>query len=474
MSYDCTFLDDLDLDGSVSTDVTYREGRAKDWGTPADLETLPDAVVWPASTADVSAVLAAANDRDVPVTPYAAGSGLEGSAAPTHGGISLDMTRMDDVVEIRPDDLQVDVQPGVIGSDVDEAVGRHGLFFPPLPSSGDLSTIGGMIATDASGMKTVKYGEVSDWVLRLEAVLADGSVVTAGSRAAKSSSGYNLKDLIVGSEGTLAVVTEATLKLAGIPEQKRAGRATFATIDDATSAISDAITSGVDVATIELLDETTATMANAYTGTDLPDVPLVFLEFHADHGIEEEVDFCRAIFEAHDVQRFEMAADESEMDRLWEARRDLAYAMREWDEDLDDLHPGDVTVPISKYPEIIRYARDLADEYDLTIPCFGHAGDGNFHYDVLVDTSDPAQVEKGEDVYAKIVERALELGGTATGEHGVGLGKREFLVAEHGEAGVEAMRAIKRALDPRDTLNPGKLFPETVGGGRVRAVDDEA
>ncbi|MFB6124205.1 MAG: FAD-binding oxidoreductase [Haloferacaceae archaeon] len=472
MGYDCAFLDDLDLDGSVSTDAAYREGRATDWGTPPDLETLPDAVVWPASTADVSAVLAAANDRDVPVTPYAAGSGLEGSAAPTHGGISLDMTRMDDIVDVRPDDLQVDVGPGVIGSDVDEAVGRHGLFFPPLPSSGDLSTIGGMIATDASGMKTVKYGEVSDWVLRLEAVLADGGVITAGTKAAKSSSGYNLKDLVVGSEGTLAVVTEATLQLAGIPEQKRAGRAIFSSIDDATSAISDAITSGVDVATIELLDEITATMANDYAGLDLPDAPMVFLEFHADHGIEEEVDFCRTIFEAHDVARFEMAATESEMDRLWQARKDVAYATREWDENLTDLHPGDVTVPISKYPEIIRYARDLANEYDLIVPCFGHAGDGNFHYDVLVDADDPDQIEAGEEVYAKIVDRALELGGTATGEHGIGLGKREFLVAEHGEATVDAMRAIKRALDPRDTLNPGKLFPETLDGTRVRDVDD--
>ncbi|WP_423750726.1 FAD-binding oxidoreductase [Salinirarus marinus] len=472
MGYDCAFLDDLDLDGSVSTDASYREGRATDWGTPPDLETLPDAVVWPASTSDVAAVLAAANERGVPVTPYAAGSGLEGSAAPTHGGISLDMTRMDGIVEVRPDDLQVDVEPGVIGSDVDEAVGRHGLFFPPLPSSGDISTIGGMIATDASGMKTVKYGEVSDWVLRLEAVLADGRVITAGTKAAKSSSGYNLKDLVVGSEGTLAVVTEATLKLAGIPEQKRAGRAIFPTIDDATSAISDAITSGVDVATIELLDETTATMANAYAGLDLPDAPMVFLEFHADHGIEEEVEFCRTIFEAHDVSQFEMAATESEMDRLWQARKDVAYASREWDDDLEPLHPGDVTVPISKYPEIIRYARDLAAEYDLTIPCFGHAGDGNFHYVVLVDPDDPDHVAAGEEVYARIVDRALELGGTATGEHGIGLGKREFLVAEHGEATVEVMRAIKRALDPRDTLNPGKMFPETLEGKRIRGVDD--
>ncbi|MFB6108498.1 MAG: FAD-binding oxidoreductase [Haloplanus sp.] len=471
MEYDLAFLDALDLDGSVSTDRSYREGRAEDWGTPSDLKRLPDAVVWPASTADVSAILAAANDRGVPVTPYAAGSGLEGSAAPTHGGISLDLTRMDEILEVRPDDLQVDVQPGVIGSDVDEAVGQYGLFFPPLPSSGDLSTIGGMIATDASGMKTVKYGEVRDWVLRLEAVLADGTVISAGSRAAKTSSGYNLKDLLVGSEGTLAVVTEATLELSGIPEQKRAGRALFADIEDATAAISDAITAGVDVATIELLDETTATMANAYAGLDLPDTPMVFLEFHADHGVDEEVEFCQTVFEAHDVTRFEMAATESEMDALWQARKDLAYATREWDETRTPIHPGDVTVPISKYPDIIRYARELGAEHGFEIPCYGHAGDGNLHYEILADHDDPDDLALAEEVYGKVVERALELGGTATGEHGIGLGKRQYLVAEHGEGAVEAMRSIKRALDPRDTLNPGKIFPETADGDRVRADD---
>ncbi|WP_435178277.1 FAD-binding oxidoreductase [Halorussus sp. AFM4] len=468
MAHDCSFLADLDLDGEASFGDSARENHATDFGAEErGRGVTPDAVVWPESTADVSAVLAAANDRRVPVTPYAAGTGLEGNAVPAHRGISLDLSRMDAVLEVRPDDFQVDVEPGILGAAVDEAVASDGLFFPPLPSSGDISTIGGMIANDASGMKTVKYGEVSDWVLAVEAVLADGSVITAGSRAAKTSSGYNLKDVLVGSEGTLGVVTRATLELAGRPEQIRGARALFPTLDDAAAAVFDAVRSGVDVAKIELMDATSARMANAYTGTDLPDVPAVYLEFHANHGVEREIEFCRGVFCDHDVERFDVA-DEDEMDDLWRARKEMAYALQLWDPDLSPLHPGDVTVPISAYPEMVSYVKELADERDLVVACFGHAGDGNLHYTVLVDEDDEEQVEAGTEMYEAAVEKAIDLGGTATGEHGIGLGKRKFLETEHGAESVEAMRRLKRAFDPRDTLNPGKMFPETTEGGRVR------
>ena len=473
MTHDCSFLEALDLaDDQVSVADGRRESHATDFGTERnDDGALPDAVVWPETTADVSAVLAAATDRGVPVTPYAAGTGLEGNAVPAHGGISLDLTRMDDVVDYRPDDFQIDVGPGMIGADVDEYVAADGLFLPPLPSSGDISTIGGMIATDASGMGTVKYGEVADWVLGLEAVLADGTVIRTGSRAVKTSSGYNLTELLVGSEGTLAVVTEATLELAGRPEQIRGGRAIFETLDDATEAVFDAVRTEVDVARIELVDGLSATMANDYLGSDLPDAPMVFLEFHANHGIEAEIDLCRTIFEDHDVVRFEMSDDEAEMAELWKARRELAYAVSTYDPDLVPLHPGDVTVPISAYPEVVHEAKRLADERDLLVPCFGHAGDGNLHYSVLVDPDDPDQLERGERLYREIVELAIDLGGTATGEHGIGEGKQKYLEPEHGAGAVEAMRSIKRALDPTDTLNPGKIFPETADGERVRGPD---
>ena len=271
---------------------------------------------------------------------------------------------------------------------------------------------------------------------------------------------YNPTDLFVGSEGTLGVITEATLELAGRPTQITGGRAIFETLEDATEAVFDAVRTGVDVATIELVDDTSAEMATAYLGTDLPEAPMVFLEFHAEHGVDEEIDLCRRLFESHGVQQFEMATDE-EMDDLWRARRELAYALVAFDPDRDPIHPGDVTVPISAYPEIVAFATDLEAESGLSIPCFGHAGDGNLHYSVLVDRDDPAELEVGEDLYDRIVRRAIELGGTATGEHGIGEGKRASLELEHDEGALEVMRAIKGALDPTGTLNPGKIFPET-------------
>jgi D-lactate dehydrogenase (cytochrome) len=202
---------------------------------------------------------------------------------------------------------------------------------------------------------------------------------------------------------------------------------------------------------------------------------MVFLEFHANHGVEEEIEFCRSIFESHDVAVFDMSEDEDRMDELWRARTELAFAVQSYDPDLKPLHPGDVTVPISKYPEIIRHAKDLAEEHDMLVPVFGHAGDGNVHYSVLVDPDDEAMVETGEAIYDSIVSRAIEMGGTCTGEHGIGFGKREYLELEHGEAAVQVMRGIKGALDPKDTLNPGKIFPETIAeGGRVElAADDD-
>lgn len=466
MAYDCAFLADLLSDEQVSFGGDDREAHAGDWGTKEADRVEPDAVCWPESTDEVSAVLAAADDRGIPVTPYAAGTGLEGNAVPAFGGVSMDLTRMDAILDVRPEDFQIDVEPGVLGSAVNDAVEEFDLFLPPLPQSADISTVGGMIANDASGAKTVKYGEVRDWVLELEAVLADGTVVKSGSKAVKTSSGYNLKDLFVGSEGTLAVVTRATFELERQPRQIRAGRAVFETLDDAVDAISKTMQAGIDVATIELLDSLSVAIANAYSNTGLPDAPTVFLEFHANHDIDTEIAACREIFEAEGVERIEMA-EGAEMDALWQARRDLANAVIAYDPDRLPLTPGDVTVPISKYPEIVRYAKSLGEEHGLDVPCFGHAGDGNVHYQALVDMDDETEVEAGRTVSDAIVRRAIEMGGTSTGEHGIGRGKREHMVAEHGEGTVETMRAIKRALDPKDTLNPGKIFPETVEGERL-------
>jgi D-lactate dehydrogenase (cytochrome) len=468
MAHDCSFLTDCLADEQVSFVEDDRDGHAGDWGTPEDERVRPDAVCWPESTEEVSAVLAAANVRGVPVTPYAAGTGLEGNALPAFEGISMDCTRMDEVLDVRPKDFQIDVEPGVLGAAVNDAVDDHDLFLPPLPQSGDISTVGGMVANDASGAKTVKYGEVHDWVLGLEAVLADGTVIETGSRAVKTSSGYNLTDLIVGSEGTLAVVTRVTLELARRPKQVRGGRAVFGGLDSTAEAIAATMQAGIDVATIELIDPLSTKIANAYSGTDLPHAPTVFVEFHANHHVEDEIEACRRIFESHGVERFEMAAGD-EMEELWEARRNLANAMIAYDPPRRPAKPGDITVPISKFPEIVRYAKARGDEHGLDVTTFGHAGDGNVHYNVLVDPNDEDELAAGREISDAVVERTIEMGGTATGEHGVGRGKREYMVEEHGEGSVEAMRAIKRALDPKDTLNPGKIFPETAEGERLRA-----
>ncbi|PHQ42221.1 FAD-binding oxidoreductase [Halorubrum sp. SD690R] len=449
----------LDAD-QISYGTAEREQRAADWGTDDADAVTPDVVVWPESTADIAAVLTAANEHGVPVTPYAAGTSLEGNAVPVERGITLDLSEMDAVLDIRPDDLQVDVQPGIFGDDLNEAVADYGLFVPSLPASSDISTIGGMIANDASGTKTVKYGEVADWVLELEVVLPTGELITVGSKAAKTSAGYNLKELVIGSEGTLGVVTRATIELTGRPEQIRGGRAIFDDLGSATAAVADAVQSGVDVAKIELIDAFSAEVSNAFLDTDLPDSPMVFLEFHANHSVEEEIGFCRAVFEANDVARFEIADDNAEMRALWEARRELAEAFEPYDPDRSPLTPGDITVPISSYPEIIDYAKQLEAEKGIPVACFGHAGDGNVHYFIMVEPDDPESVATGEEISERLVERAIELGGTATGEHGVGLGKRDYLTMEYDDAGLESMRAIKRALDPNNVLNPGKILPE--------------
>lgn len=453
------FLRELLSDDQVTTAEGDRDEHAGDFSMTTEGRR-PEVVVYPESTEDVSTVLAEASDRGVPVTPYALGTGLEGMAVPSENGISMDLTRLDEVESFRPEDFQVSVQPGVVGSDINDHVQSRGLFFPPLPTSGDISTIGGMVANDASGKHTVRYGEVQDWVLSLEVVLPDGTVIETGSRARKSSSGYNTTDLFVGSEGTLGVVTGVLLELAPLPEQRVRGRVIFSGFDDAAECVADLVGSGVDVAALEFVDTLSLEMANEYLDLDLPERPALFLEFHADHGVREEIDFAEGIVETHDPKRVEFTEDAEEMETLWEARRELAWAVASYREDLDPVQTGDVTVPISRFPAMIRFIRELADEEDYRIPCFGHAGDGNVHYTVLADPSDEDHYRRGRELYETIVTKALEMEGTSTGEHGIGLGKRKFMEAEHGSGGVEAMRAVKQALDPENIMNPGKIFPD--------------
>lgn len=453
-------FDDTSLEeNQVSIRQQTCRQHATDWGTSDNDKMAPDVVVYPESTTDVSEVMRVASHNCIPVTPYAAGTSLEGNGVPVEGGITLNMTRMNNVIDYRAEDFQIDVQPGVLGSSVDRQVADSGLFFPPLPSSGDISTIGGMIANDAAGMQTVKYGEIHDWILQMEVVLPDGEIIEVGSKAIKTSSGYNLIDLFVGSEGTLGIITKATLKLAPRPEQIRGGRVVFPDRTTASAAVSDVIQSGVDVAKIELIDELSAVMANRYLGSNLPDVPMAFIEFHANHSIEEEVDFCKTILDSHETKKVDINHSGREMEELWETRKEMAEALKHYDPELEMLTSGDVTVPISKYENLIEYISTLETRHDLEIPCFGHAGDGNIHYTVMYPSGNKDYRQAAETVDEQIVRHAIELGGTATGEHGIGLGKKQYLVEEYNKRTIDVMRQVKKALDPKEILNPGKIFP---------------
>jgi D-lactate dehydrogenase (cytochrome) len=458
MSRDCSFLRDLPLSaGQVSFESDDRAEFGTDYGVVEADASPPDAVVYPESTEDVSVVLAAANERGVPVTPYAAGSSTEGNAVPVEGGITLSMERLDAILDFRPDDMQIDVQPGLVGEEMEAYVASEGLFFPAFPQSAAFSTVGGMIANDASGIRAVKYGEVREWVLELEVVKADGTVIEVGTRARKTSAGYNLVDLLVGSEGTLGIVTRATMDLAVKPARTLGGRAIFDDLDDAAAAITETVRAGVDVATIELIDPLTAEIANSYTNAGLPAVPMVFFELRG-RCVDREVEVLEETFERNGARRTEISDDDDEMAELWRARREIGRALPEYDPDrvLDVV--GDVTVPIGSYREMIRFIGEVSDEYGIPIPAFGHAGDGNAHYAILVNRDDPDEVERAHEAAETIVRGAIDRGGTCTGEHGIGVGKRGYLTRECEPEVLSTMRDLKNAFDPNGILNPGKIF----------------
>jgi D-lactate dehydrogenase (cytochrome) len=455
--YDCGFLADILPADCVDFEESRREEFAID-ASPHD-PTLPGAVAWPHTTEEVSAVLAAASERGVPVTPWSGGSSLEGNAIPASGGIVLNTFEMDEV-SVSPENLQATVGPGIVYDDLNDHLGSYGLRFPPGISSGDIATIGGMIANNASGFNAVKYGETRDHVRRLEVVLPNGEVIQCGRGVVKTSSGYSLKDLFVGSEGTLGVVTEATIGLTGIPEHKRAALVTFPSDVAATSAVSEMIGFGLEPAAVEYLDTLTVEIINDYReSVSLREDPTLILELHGNtSGIDEDVEFARGICEDNDATGWE-AAEEGEMDRVWQARRDALPAYRAYDPELETALLGDIVVPISAYPDIVATLKEASEELDLVVPCVGHAGDGNLHFTPLVDPDDEAAIARAHEFNDRVIERTLELGGTATGEHGVGVGKRKFMRAEHGRA-LDLMGTIKDAIDPNGIMNPGKVLPE--------------
>ncbi len=417
----------------------------------------PDAVVYPESREEVSEVLRFTSERGVPVTPFGEGSSLEAHTLPVRGGISLDLGRMDRILEVRPDDFIARVQPGVTREQLDAALLEHGLFFPVDP--GWDASLGGMAGTNASGTNAVRYGVMRDQVLGLEVVLGDGTVMTTGGLSMKSSAGYNLTGLFVGSEGTLGVFTELILRLYPIPEKILAGRAVFENIEAAGRVAVAVIRSGMQIGRVELVDARSIEAVNAYKETDYAVAPTLFFEFSgSEASVEEDVAVVRDLARSEGCESFEFEADAAAREKLWEARHDAALAIR-------DLYPGmgmmgtDVCVPISDLPDALRHARETIQNHGLEGVILGHVGDGNYHAVFPVDTDDEADQKRAEEVNAEIVDYALARGGTCTGEHGIGLGKIGHLEKEHGDS-MMFMRGIKKLADPNGIMNPGKIFAD--------------
>ena len=420
-------------------------------------DALPDAVVFPHDTDEVVALVNACREHGVPIVPYGAGSSLEGHILAVHGGLSVDFSEMNKILAIHGEDMDVVVQPGVTRKQLNAELHGSGLFFPIDPGAD--ASLGGMAATRASGTNAVRYGTMRDNVLGLTAVLADGRVIRTGGRARKSSAGYDLTRLLVGSEGTLALITELTVRLHPLPEATSAAVCAFPDVVAAVNTVIQTIQLGIPVARIELVDELTVKAINRYSKTTLREVPMLFFEFHGSPaGVEEQAQTVQELAREHGGLDFEWASRPEDRTRLWSARHDVYFASI-------NLRPGcrgittDVCVPISKLAECVGATRADIDASGLLAPIVGHVGDGNFHTVILVDPNDDAEVERAEALNRRIVERALAVGGTCTGEHGVGLGKQAFLAVEHGEAAVDAMRLIKHALDPHNLLNPGKILP---------------
>jgi D-lactate dehydrogenase (cytochrome) len=415
----------------------------------------PDAVLFAETEAEVADCVKLCADARVPVVPFGTGTSLEGHVNAPFGGVSLDVSRMNRILAVHEDDLDCTVEPGVTRKALNDQLRGSGLFFPVDPGAD--ASLGGMAATRASGTNAVRYGTMRDAVLGLSAVLADGSVIKTGGRARKSSAGYDLTRLLVGSEGTLGVITSLTLKLYGIPETIISAVCPFASIAGACNATIAALQLGLALARIEFLDEVQIRACNAYSHLSLPETPTLFLEFHGTPGsTRDEAEAFATIARAEGGGQFAYAERQEERTKLWQARHDAYWAAR-------GLRPGaevlatDVCVPISALADCVTATREDIDRLGLVAPIVGHVGDGNFHVMPLIDAADDEERRKAQGFLDRLIARALAAGGTCTGEHGVGQGKIAYLAAEHG-AGVATMIAIKKALDPLNILNPGKLF----------------
>jgi D-lactate dehydrogenase (cytochrome) len=437
---------------STSEAVRAQHGRDESYHRSAP----PDAVVFAESLEEVQEVVRFCAARRLPVIPFGTGTSLEGHVAALHGGVSLDLSRMNRVREVNAEDLDCLVEPGVTRKQLNTHLRDTGLFFPIDPGAD--ASLGGMTATRASGTNAVRYGTMRENVLGLTVVLASGEAIRTGGRARKSAAGYDLTRLFVGSEGTLGVITAIRLRLQGIPEAISAAVCPFDDLDGAVGTVIATIQSGIPVARIELLDEVQMQACIDYSKLEgMRASPTLFFEFHGTAaGVAEQAERVSELATEFSGGPFRWASRPEERSQLWQARHDAYYAAM-------TLRPGskgyvtDLCVPISRLAECIRETKRLIRENGVLAPLVGHVGDGNFHLSILVDPDSDAEIARAKHVSGRMVDQALALGGTCTGEHGVGFGKMGYLEAEHGPGAVEAMRAIKRALDPADIMNPGKI-----------------
>ena len=440
---------------NCSTAQVIREQHGRDESAFTHVPP-PAAVVFAESTQDVSDAVALAARYQVPVIPFGVGSSLEGHLLAVQGGISLDVSRMNQVLHIHAEDLTVTVQPGVTRKQLNEELKSTGLFFPIDPGAD--ASIGGMSATRASGTNAVRYGTMRENVLALEVVTASGEVIRTGTRAKKSAAGYDLTRLFVGSEGTLGVMTEISLRIYPLPEAVSAAICSFPSIEAAVHTTIATIQMGVPIARVELIDGNTIRMVNHYAKLGLAETPMLLMEFHGSPaGVKEQAETVQEIAAEHGGESFEWATTPEERTRLWTARHNAYFAAIQ-------SKPGcraistDTCVPISKLADCLLDSIVEADATGLPYFLVGHVGDGNFHFGYLIDPNNADECATAEDLNHKLVHRALRLGGTCTGEHGIGLHKMDFLRAETGEGAVDMMRTIKRALDPHNIMNPGKIF----------------
>lgn len=416
----------------------------------------PDVVAWPLGAEEISQILRIANEKRIPVTPWGAGTSVEGNPIPLEGGIVISLQQMNHLLELKVEDLQVRVEAGVIYKELNQHLSRHGLFFPPDP--GASATIGGMVGNNASGIRTIKYGATKDFVLSMVIVLASGEIIRTGTNAVKSSSGYDLCRLFVGSEGTLGVVTEVTLRLMGLPKEFMAALVQFNAVRDATDTVSQIMRTGLSPAALELLDVQTVQVVNWYKKLSLEEKPTLFIEFQGTSAkaLKEELEFVKEICAGHHSLRFDSGIGRGERNRLWEARHEVHDSIKANNPGTSSL-VIDTAVPISKYSEMVEWSQKVLKKRGLKGYAFGHAGSGNLHMEILGIPEEETQWQKVQEAGEEIVNFALECGGTATGEHGVGIGKKKFMKKEHGDS-LRLMKQIKDLLDPNGIMNPGKIF----------------